>query len=80
MLYTTRPSNPVDGDICYEYDSMEIFFNGKWCDYALSKNAYDSVFPFDQKQERRLRSIRNIETLIERVYKYYFPDFCFNVA
>lgn len=53
MLYTTRHSNPLDGDIRYEQDNMEIFFNGKWC-------AYDKVFPFDQKQERRLRSIKKI--------------------
>lgn len=57
MIHPHRPSNPEEGEICYENGRIEIFTNGKWCQFSVYK---DISSLFDKKKEKRMKAIKSI--------------------
>lgn len=56
-MHTKRPSNPQEGDLCYENGRIEMFTNGKWCRFSVYK---DISRLFDKKNEKRMQAAKNI--------------------
>ena len=57
MIHTQRPSNPQEGDICYENNSFVVYSAGYWRTFSMHKDIIDII---NQKREKRMKVIKSI--------------------
>ena len=57
MIHTQRPSNPQEGDICYENNSFVVYSAGHWRTFSMHKDIIDII---NQKRDRRMEMVKRL--------------------
>ena len=51
-MFETKPVNPKEGDLCYEKGLIEIYSNGRWCQFIAHRDISNIINSISKKTSR----------------------------
>lgn len=51
-MFETKPTNPIEGDLCYENGLIEIYSSGRWCQFIAHRDISNIINSIDRKTSR----------------------------